>query len=166
MYGGRGYSALIVDVNITKNKREYLVECETRPNIKRLVEKGKRRNSIRCRTVYILVVPMKWYQKLDWHLLKGYFDIVIAYNIEDDVFNGAIDLRFLGSLRDMFLNALVPVYKSDEAKSVIRWIKMKKNLLVYNIKGQIHCIACKHGIPTPWRFCPRDDCLDSQYGYY
>ena len=114
--------------------------------------------------MYILVVPNEWYQKLDWGQLKGYFDLVIAYNVESGVLNDSIDLRFLGSLRDCFLDILIPVTKSDEAESIIRWIRLSKNRLVYTVRGHVQCIACKHNISTPWIFCPRNDCPDSQYG--
>ncbi len=51
MIGYPEYGGLRVDVNITKNKRKYLIECETKPNIKRLIDKGKRRNKIPYRTM-------------------------------------------------------------------------------------------------------------------
>ncbi|MFC1803959.1 hypothetical protein ACFL0D_08360 [Thermoproteota archaeon] len=165
LYGYRGSGALRVDISYTKNKREYLVECETRPNIKRLIDKGKRRNEISYRTMYILVVPSEYYHRIDWRQLHGYFDIIFTYEIDRDMLTERQDLRFLGSLRDVFLNVLVPVYKSNETQSVSRWLVIRKNLLVYELRGYLHCTACKLDIPTPWIFCPRDDCPNSVYGY-
>jgi hypothetical protein len=93
-----GAAGLRVDVSFTKNKREYLVECETQPNIKRLVNKGRRRNKISYRTTYFLVVPSEFYKRTDWGQLRGYFDIIFAYDVDRDILTEGQDLRFLGSL--------------------------------------------------------------------
>ena len=161
-FGQRGYNGLRVDVHYTKKKREYLVECETRPNIKRLIDKGKRRNSIQDRTVYILVVPLRWIQKLEWRRLKGYFDLVIPYNVESGVLGRSYDLRFLGSLRDDFLDALMPVYKSQEVYDIYWWVVIRKNFLKWFLRGIVQCSLCRRGVPTPWEFCPKNDCPDSR----
>lgn len=161
-----GAAGLRVDVSYTKNKRRYLVECETRPNIERLVDKGRRRNNIPYRTMYILVVPSEFYHMIDWGRLRGYFDIIFAYDVDRGMLTEGQDLRFLGSLRDVFLDLWVPFYKSKETQSVYWWFKIRKNLLVCKVRGYVHCTACKLGIPTPWIFCPRHDCPDSVYGYY
>jgi hypothetical protein len=54
-------NTLRVDVEYVKNRQRFLVECETRPSIKRLIDKGKRRNRIPYRNLYLLVVPVERY---------------------------------------------------------------------------------------------------------
>jgi hypothetical protein len=166
MFGWRGSGALRVDVCYIRKKRKYLVECETRPSIKRLVEKGKRRKKISHRTVYILVVPIKLYGRLDWRRLKGYFDLIMAFDARVDAFTDTMDLRFLGSVRDAALDVLVPIYLCKSVQSLFRWFRFRKNGLKWAVREVIQCGACKLGIKTPWVFCPRFDCPDSVYGYY
>jgi hypothetical protein len=166
MFGWRGLGGLRVDVNFTRNRREHLVECETRPNMKRLIEKGKRRNKIRYRTVYMLVVPFKWYKKQDWTQLIGYFDIILAYDVGEDAFAERMDLRFLGSLRDTILDIIVPIYRSEAAQSIYWKIVVRKNRIQSAVRTLIQCTTCKLDIETPWIFCSKYDCPDSVYDDY
>ncbi len=84
-------------------------------------------------------------------------------NVEDDIFNGPIDLRFLGSIRDSILDVLVPVYYSNEVQSTYWWLRLKRNSLTFTARKLIQCNMCKFGVSTPWEFCPRNDCPDSSY---
>jgi hypothetical protein len=52
----RGKGSIRVDVWYKKKKRNYLVECETRPNIGRLVKKGKRSKNINLRSMHMNVI--------------------------------------------------------------------------------------------------------------
>lgn len=161
LIGYCGSGSLRVDVNFSKNRRKYLVECETRPKIKRLIQKGKRRNKIRYRTVYILVVTSEWYRKLDWTQLKGYFDIIMSYDVEEDTFTERWDLRFLGPQRDTVLDIIVPIYMSEAVQSIYLRLVMGKNQVKHTIRKLIQCSACRIGIETHWKFCPKFNCPNS-----
>ena len=163
-HGIRG-DALRVDVMINKNGRRYLVECETRPNIERLMDKGRRRNKIRGRNLYVLVVGEEWFDRLDGGRLRGFFDIVQAYNSETHRFTDRRDLRTLGTLRDSVLDIMVPLIKAERTQAVIWWIRTTKNQLKWRIIDYLQCTSCKLGIPNPWIFCPSSDCEDSQSQY-
>jgi hypothetical protein len=152
---------LRVDVYYIKNKRRFLVECETKPNLKRLTNKGKRRNSLTYRNTYILIVSSEHFDKHDWWRLKGYFDTVLAYNIELDVFSAKIDLRLFGLFQDRVFNLVTPIYRSRSARDLYRFCWRTKNRIIYSFRGFIQCRACKLGIETPWVFCPKFDCPDS-----
>jgi len=76
------YTGLRVDVAYTRNGRRFLVECETQPNVRRLMEKGRRRKRVPYRNVYILVVTLEWFSRLKLRRLKGYFDRVLVYDVE------------------------------------------------------------------------------------
>ena len=160
-YKGRRSSRLRVDVVFVRKWRDHLVECETRPSVKRLMEKGGRRNGLGRRTVYILVVPAERYRRLDIGRLKGYFDQVIAYDAAADEFTCSRDLRFMGSLRDAALDVLVPLHRAISTGPVYNGLRIRKNLLKWAVRGLIQCSACRLGIDTPWIFCPRDGCLRS-----
>lgn len=152
---------LRVDIHYTKNKRDFLVECETKPNIKRLIKKGKRRNSLTYRNTYILIVPSKHFEKHDWLRLRGYFDIVLAYDIRLDRFSMKRDLRLFGSLQDRIFDLATPIYRGRRARNLYWSCYRSKNLILYSLRDFIHCKACKLGIETPWIFCPKYDCPDS-----
>ena len=148
--GGRG--SLRVDVCYMLRHRYYLVECETKPNIPRLLEKGRRRNSIHYRTVYVLVVPFNEYVKKNWAELRGYFDLVYAYDLNEDRFTAKQDLRTLGALQDMVLNVLMPVFRSERFQTLLWWLRKKKNLCQ-------HCYNCLRGKSSPWPQCWYKPCI-------
>ena len=159
---GRGSVGLRVDIQFTRKMRDYMVECETRPSLGRLIKKGERRNRLRGRTIYILTVPEDQWGSVEWRRLRGYFDKVLAYDAEEDSFTFAQDLRTLGPLRDAALDVLMPVILSRRAKSTYHWLRIRKNLLKWNARALIQCTACKLGIETRWIFCPRYNCPDTQ----
>jgi len=163
-WGNQG--SLRVDVSYRRNKRSYYTECETKPNLSRLVEKGRRRREHYRRTVYNLVVPKSEYNKHDWTRLRGYFDQVFAYDIEKDEFTDAVDLRLLGPLRDAVLDITMPIYWSKEFQSTYRRVKYSENRVYWAVRVILQCSACRLGLPHPWGFCPKDDCPDSRYGVY
>ena len=155
------HNTLRVDIEYTKNRRRFLVECETRPGIKRLIDKGKRRNRIPYRNVYLLVVPVERYHDVDWGCLRGYFDMVLAYDAELAVFTDRRDLRLLGPFRDAFLDVLMPIYESEELQALFTWLTIRKNCLIYGTRGFIQCSMCRLGLSSPWIFCPRNGCPHS-----
>ncbi len=160
-YGKPG-DTLRVDVRINRNDRRFLFECETRPNIKRLMDKGRRRNKIRYRNIYVLIVTSDWYPRLDWDQLRGYFDIIHAYNVDSDSFTHRRDLRKLGPLRDSVLDVLVPVYYAKRTQATIWYVKRRINRIRYSITAFHQCTYCRLGLPTPWRCCPMNaSCKDS-----
>ena len=154
-------NTLRVDVEYVKNRRRFLVECETRPGIKRLIAKGKHRNRVPYRNVYILVVTAEWYRRLEWWRLKTYFDLILVYDVEREQFTDRRDLRFMGWLRDVALDMIVPIYNGERLQHSIHLINRGKNRLKWRVRGFLHCSMCKLGIPSPWLFCPRNDCPDS-----
>ena len=157
--------SLRVDVYFCRRGRSIYTECETRPNMERLREKGRRRNTYYYRTVYRLVVPKQEYAKHDWRRLRGYFDAVYAYDVEADSFTDSVDLRLLGPLRDLALDLLMPIYWSRELQTVLRRITYGVNGLRWAVRSRLHCMACVLGIPHPWVFCPVMDCPRSR-SYY
>jgi hypothetical protein len=158
-WGGSG--SLRVDVHYNRNKRSIYVECETRPSISRLIEKGKRRVKVPYRNVYILVVPDEYYGRLEWQRLRGYFDLVLGYDVEDGVFTGKRDLRFMGPLRDAALDFLIPIYKSERVQGTLNRVTRRKNILKMRLRGRLQCLLCRLDLPSPWIFCPGDGCSDS-----
>jgi hypothetical protein len=151
-------SRLRVDVSYRKNKRFFLVECETKPNTKRLIDKGKRRNRLGYRTTYILIVPVSNYRKNDWSSLRGYFDIIYAYDEEHESFTQYRDLRFLGPLQDRLLNLFMPIYKSRHLEDLYWFIMIRKNRVKWALREIIQCNACRIGIDTIWEYCPTMRC--------
>ena len=157
------YSGLRVDVSYMRKRRHFLVECETRPGVKRLVEKGRRRNTVPYRNVYILVVTAEWFRRLELRRLKGYFDRVLVYDDDCDRFTDSRDLRRLGWLRDSALDILVPIYYSKRFQNMLRTITMCKGRFKLWVRMSLQCPMCRLGIPTPWwRFCLRDKCPEDR----
>jgi hypothetical protein len=155
-WGGEG--CLRVDVHYNRKRRYYYVECETKPNIRRLIEKGRKRNKYYRRTVYNLVVPETEYWKKNWRELSGYFDIIYSYNIEKERFTDKTDLRTLGNLQDLILDRLMPFLRSPEFKKFSRFFWKRKNIIVqfmYNLKLCIRC-CMNHGRLV--YFCRGDPC--------
>jgi hypothetical protein len=153
---GRGYrdsGYLRVDVKYHKNSRYFLVECETKPNIKRLIEKALKRKTIQYRTTYLLVVPHEETPKHDWGLLRGSFDKIYSYS------NGELrqlyDLRRLGWLQDAALNLAMPVVRSWR---LMCWRNDIRMLMSVNWKPTI-CLRCllmalPGGRTCNERYCP------------
>lgn len=158
------YGDLRVDVRFKRKHRTYLVECETNPNIKRLKDKGRRRKRIKQRNVYILIAPKEKLDKLDLDKLRGCFDQVYGYESITGALNLYRDLRVNGKLRDKVLDKTYPYYVEQVApllyKASLRYIKIRNM-----VKGRLHCYCCKHDIPHPWRYCPRNDCPNSYAPY-
>lgn len=154
-YGKPG-ETLRVDVRINRNDRRFLFECETMPNLKRLKDKGRRRNLIRYRNVYILVVTEAWYHRLDWGQLRGYFDIILAYNVDSGSFTHRRDLRKLGPQCDSLLDVLVPIYYAKRTQDAMWYVKRRINRVRYSTTAFRQCTCCKLGLPTPWHCCPMD----------
>jgi hypothetical protein len=149
-YGGEG--SLRVDVKFVKNHRYYLYECEIRPNIKRLKEKGRKRSKLHRKTVYSLVVPESEYSKRDWRQLAGFFDIVYAFNVGEDRFTGSQDLRTFGGLQDLVLDFVMPVVRSRWFVSARRWIYRNKN-------HGVGCVYCLLGKRCPLCWSSDDQCI-------
>jgi hypothetical protein len=156
---------LRVDLEYLSKKRKYLVECETRPRIPRLRDKGARRNKISWSNVYVLVVTEKYFWEMDWARLRGYFDVVLAYDPDLDTFTERRDLRFMGVLRDRFLDSVLPVVKSKKVMDTLYRLKIRKNVLKWKVRTVIQCSACHLHIETPWMFCPRHNCPRSTNMY-
>jgi hypothetical protein len=150
--GFRGKGCLRVDLCYTSRSRYYLVECETKPSIPRLQEKGRRRNNIHYRTVYVLVMPEKEYFKRNWSELHGYFDTVYAYDIDAGRFTVKRDLRTLGAVQDVALDALMPVIRSKRFQALLWWLRKNKNLFH-------HCLRCLQGNNSPWPDCWHKPCI-------
>jgi hypothetical protein len=149
-WGGKG--SLRVDLEFKKNHRYYLYECETKPNIKRLMEKGRKRAQLRHRTMYSLVVPESEYHRRDWKLLQGYFDIVYAYNEVEGKFTKSQDLRTLGGLQDFVLNIIMPIVRSSWFIDARHWINRNMNHLV-------GCVFCLLGKRCPLCWSSDDQCI-------
>lgn len=157
--------SLRVDVMFYRKSRSYLVECETHPSFARLLEKGRRRNGLGRRTVYILVVPVEAYPGRDWGQLRGYFDQVYSYDPQRGALIRRLDLRTLGPPRDLALNALLPIYYSKRFKSITRWFRHRKNGLHWKLRELVQCTMCKLDLESPWVFCPIEDCPHSGSWY-
>lgn len=130
-WGGEG--SLRVDVSYKMNHRHYYVERETKPNIKRLLEKGHRRKKCRKRINYPLVFPESEYGRHEWSKLRGCFDRVFAYRFEDDRFTEALDLRTFGGLQDLVLDLMTPPYMSPESQRLCRHLWRNKNYVVAHL---------------------------------
>lgn len=154
------YCGLRVDVSYYRNRRCFLVECETKSRVKRLLEKGRRRNKVPYRNVYMLVVSVEGFRRLEWRRLKGYFDLVLVYDAEGDRFTNVRDLRCLGWLKDAALDALVPLYYGDEFQCVLRLIHRTRVRFGIWLRDSLECPLCRLGVPTSgWDYCYRDECL-------
>jgi hypothetical protein len=154
--------SLRVDVEYTQNMRDYMVECETRPNMRRLKAKGVNRKKIESRNMYILIVPIGEYCKKDWSQLKGYFDKVYGYDEDIDSMAAVMDLRKLGFLQDIFLDHWMPIRRTV-IKDAYRWLRLNKNLVLNGLRRVVQCTLCELGVSSPWEFCPRYDCPRSYY---
>lgn len=149
-WGGSG--SLRVDVQYTRNRRYYYFECETKPNISRLIHKGEKRKKCYYRTVYNLVIPTSEFNKNDWSLLRGYFDNVYGYDEQLDEIPDRVDLRTLGSLQDIILNRTMPFLRSPEFREFCRFFWKRKNLCR-------HCYNCLRGRSCPWPQCWDEPCI-------
>ena len=150
--GFRGKGCLRVDLSYLSSSRHYLVECETKPKIPRLQEKGRRRIKIRYRNVYVLVMPSEEYVKRKWSELRGYFDLVYAYDVKTSSFTAKQDLRALGAFQDVVLDAMMPVIRSKRFRDLRWWLDKKKNMCT-------HCVDCIRGRGSPWPNCWHNPCL-------
>ena len=144
--------SLRADVHYHRKKRSIYVECETRPNMKRLHEEGLHRKQSPWADIYNLVIPETQFSRHDWSLLRGYFDKVYAYSVEEDRFTRSLDLRTLGGLRDAVLDATMPIIRSDQVKASYLWLVKKKN--IYR-----HCVRCLRGATDPWYWCWNEPCI-------
>lgn len=116
----RGYSDsgyLRVDVYIHKGKMSILVECETRPNIERLIEKALKRKKLTYRNNYLLIVPTSEYNRNEWGRLRGYYDQIYAYS--DARLRLMCDYRRLGILQDIVVSLTAYVME-------IMWLRRLK----------------------------------------
>lgn len=138
-WGGSG--SLRADVYFNKNGRRYYIECETAPNIKRLQRKGFRRNHVQGRNMYILFIPNTVYHSLNWDQLKGYFDQVIAYNLETQQITDKLDLRTLGWLRYTILDCYIPIITSRQARDLRYLVFRKKGVIKHKLRTLIQCTA-------------------------
>lgn len=114
---GRGYrdsGYLRVDVKYRKYNRDHLVECETKPNIKRLIGKAEKRHMLGYRNSYLLIIPSEEYPKYDWSRLKGYYDMIYTYS--EGTLRLRRDYRRLGFLQDTVMGLIMPVVES-------RWVR-------------------------------------------
>jgi hypothetical protein len=155
-WGGAG--CLRVDIYYRRRNRYFYVECETKPNIQRLMEKGRKRNKYYHRTVYNLVVPEKEFWKKNWRELSGYFDIVYAYSLEEERFTEKMDLRTLGSLQDLVLDRLMPFLRSPSFKEFRRFFWKRKNLVIQYISDLKLCIRCCMNQGRHVYFCIGETC--------
>ena len=149
-WGGAG--SLRVDVHYYRKGRSYYVECETRPNIKRLRKKGEKRKKCPWRTDYNLIVPSTEFTKKDWRQLRGYFDNVYGYDVTQDKIYQKMDLRRLGVLQDLVLDIWMPVRRSSKFKDIEWWFIRRKN-------GFAICINCLRGEDPPRRDCWDAPCI-------
>jgi hypothetical protein len=152
---------LRVDVEYRRKQRAYLVECETNPSIPRLIKKGINRNKSHMRNVYILVVTESDYLRLEWKRLRGYFDIIMAYDDKLDSLTISRDLRFMGGPRDTVLDTVLPIVKSKKFTKTMDHLSKRKNRFKWALRTFIQCNACRLGVDTPWYFCPKYDCEKS-----
>ena len=155
-WGGSG--SLRVDVQYTRNRRHYYVECETRPNISRLKRKGEKRKKCYYRTVYNLIVPASEFHKNDWSLLRGYFDNVYSYDEQCDEIDDRVDLRTLGSLQDIILDHAMPFLRSPEFREFCRFFWKRKNLALGFFRRRFWCLRCCMGKGRPMYYCGPGTC--------
>ena len=153
-----GVGSLRVDVHYYRKGRSYYVECETRPNIKRLRKKGEKRKGYRRRTDYNLIVPSTEFTKKDWTLLRGFFDKVYSYDVALDEINDVVDLRTLGRVRDLVLDVAMPFFKSPGYKEFSRFFWKRKNRVNTFLYYQLHCLRCCMGRGRVIYFCRYDTC--------
>ncbi|MFH2110734.1 MAG: hypothetical protein ABIJ47_05670 [Candidatus Bathyarchaeota archaeon] len=146
------------DVQFMRRRRSIYVECETRPSIRRLREKGRRRNQSPWADVYVLVVPETQYSRHDWRQLRGLFDKVYAYSAEEDRFTESVDLRPLGALRDAVLDAAMPVIRSPKFRAFYRFFWIRKNRAVRRLRDRARCIRCCMGKGRPRYYCVGETC--------
>lgn len=155
------WERLRVDVQYYRKHRLYMYECETKPKIPRLKMKGIKRQELRERNVYSLVVPADEYHRIDTRELSGYFDRILSYDPETQNFVDKHDLRFMGALREQALDLVVPVYHNEIIHFIIKLPVRLRNTLKLKCRLVVQCGLCKLGFKTPWTFCPRMDCKDS-----
>ena len=155
-WGGSG--SLRVDVTYSRNRRRYYVECETRPNIKRLRKKGEKRNKNYYRTMYNLIVPSSVFFKRDWRQLHGYFDNVYSYDESADLINDRVDLRTFGRLQDLILDRAMPFFRSPEYEGFARFFWIRKNRVKRYLENQITCLRCCMGKGRPIYYCRYNTC--------
>ena len=158
--GGTRANNLRVDVRYSQNSRTYLVECETRPNIKRLKAKASLRKKLHYRNNYILIVTDSEYRKHDWRQLRGHFDKIYSYDPEKDLITEMTDLRTLGLFQDFFLDLWMPIWIT---RLRYHWwvLYRNKNNLRRSIRELIQCSLCRRGLDSPWRYCPIYNCPNS-----
>jgi hypothetical protein len=84
--------------------------------------------------------------------LRGYFDKVYAYSVEEDRFTESTDLRTLRGLRDAVLDATMPIIRSKWGTALNRWLFKRKNLCS-------HCYSCLSGRACPWDRCLSQPCI-------
>lgn len=149
-WSGRGSQR--ADVHYYRKSRSYYVECETRPNLERLREKGRRRLKSPWADAYILVVPEAQFGMHDWETLRGLYNEVYGYNVEENRFTCALDLRTLGALQDMTLDVVMPVVRNRRVRTFHSSIVRKKN--IYS-----HCLNCLRGRICPWLRCLDEPCI-------
>ena len=158
-WGGAG--SLRADVYYQRCGRRFYVECETSPQIKRLQDKGRRRNRCKDRNMYLLLIPEQFFDLHDWDTLRGYFDQIIAYDVIGDRLTHRVDLRRLGWVRDTVLDAVIPIVSSREARNLRYFVLGKIHHVKWIIRKRVQCTLCRLNLSTPWIFCPRDDCPNS-----
>jgi len=155
-WGGNGSQR--ADVQYYQNCRNYYVECETRPNINRLRDKGRRRNRYKKRGVYNLVIPESEYTRCDWRQLRGFFDKVYAYSVEEDRFTESLDLRALGFLQDLVLNLVTPLFMSPLFQGFYRPLWRRKNWVAVRLWKLGICVRCCMGGDMVNYYCWVEDC--------
>ena len=156
-WGGAG--SLRVDVRYTRNLRYYYVECEIRPNIKRLRKKGVKRKTCRRRTDYNLIVTASEFVKRDWRQLHGYFDKVYSYDETADEIIDQVDLRTLGRIQDLILDYAMPFFRSQRYKEFSRFFWKRKNLFIGYLRSWFACFRCCLGLDYVKWHCRYDFCI-------
>ena len=155
-WGGSG--SLRVDVSYSRNRRHYYVECETRPNIKRLKKKGVKRKKYHRRTDYNLFVPSTEFCKREWMQLRGYFDKVYSYDEITDKIVNQVDLRTLGTLQDLILDYAMPFFRSPRYQEFSRFFWKRKNLVTTYLYHRLHCLRCCMGRGRGNYYCRYETC--------
>ena len=130
-----GYTGQRVDVAYISYKRHYLVECESKPGEMRLKAKGRTRNMLPYRNVYLLVMPLKEYHKRDWTTMRGSFDKVYSYDRDLGVLVEEIDLRRFGWVRDLVLNLFTPVLCSSVFSGLTCMVVPRFRRLLYRVRN-------------------------------